>query len=125
MGWVDIPGAAGCTPQACAFRDSHAAIESFGAKVFGMSAQSTADQIEAATRLKLPYELIADEHLFFAEKLGLPVFEAGGMRLLKRVTLIIQNGIVEKYFYPVFPPDKNAEDVLSWLASHVDRPVPE
>lgn len=117
-GWASIPGAAGCTPQSCSFRDSHDEIKSFGASVFGMSAQTAEDQIEAVQRLQLPYELLSDNALLFAQTLGLPVFEAGGMRLLKRVTLIVKKGMVAKYFYPVFPPDKNANEVLSWLRVH-------
>jgi peroxiredoxin len=117
-GWTAIPGAAGCTPQSCSFRDSHEEMKSLGAMVFGMSAQTTEDQLEAAQRLQLPYELLSDTTFSFAKPLGLPVFEAGGMRLLKRVTLIAKAGKIEKYFYPVFPPDKNAIEVLNWLRVH-------
>ncbi len=114
-GWVAIPGAAGCTPQACAFRDHHEQLASLGVRVFGMSAQTTEDQAEAARRLHLPYGLLSDHAFLFAQALGLPTFEAGGMRLLKRVTLIVKNGTIVKYFYPVFPPDNNANEVLAWL----------
>lgn len=117
-GWASIPGAAGCTPQACSFRDNHDEIKSLGASVFGMSAQTAEDQIEAAQRLRLPYELLSDNALLYAQTLRLPVFEVDGMRLLKRVTLIVKNGMVATYFYPVFPPDKNANKVLSWLRAH-------
>ncbi len=117
-GWVDIPGAAGCTPQSCSFRDSHDDIKALGARVFGMSVQTTEDQVEASQRLQLPYELLSDSGFLFAQALGLPVFDAGGMQLLKRVTLIARDGRIAKYFYPVFPPDKNANEVLSWLQVH-------
>ena len=83
-----------------------------------MSVQTAEDQLEAVQRLQLPYELLSDNAFSFAHTLGLPVFEAGGMRLLRRVTLIIRNGRIVKYFYPVFPPDKNASEVLAWLRAH-------
>jgi len=114
-GWDEIPGARGCTPQSCSFRDHHAEIEALGARVFGLSTQSTAYQREAAQRLHLPFELLSDEELAFAEALGLPIFEADGMVLLKRLTLIIDDGRIEKVFYPVFPPDRNAEEVVEYL----------
>ena len=114
-GWDEIPGARGCTPQSCAFRDHHAEIKALGARVFGLSTQSTAYQREAARRLHLPFELLSDEKLAFAEALGLPTFEADGMVLLKRLTLIIDDGRIEKVFYPVFPPDRNADEVVEYL----------
>jgi peroxiredoxin len=114
-GWDEIPGARGCTPQSCAFRDHHAELRELGAGVYGLSTQDTDYQREAATRLHLPFELLSDEQLAFAEALGLPTFEADGMTLLKRLTLIIEDGRIEKVFYPVFPPGKNAEEVLAWL----------
>lgn len=117
-GWAEIPGAAGCTPQSCSFRDSYEEMKSLGVVVFGMSAQTTEDQLEAAQRLQLPYELLSDITFSFAQTLGLPDFEVGGMRLLKRVTLIAKSGRIEKYFYPVFPPDRNASEVLDWLRVH-------
>lgn len=113
-GWASIPGAAGCTPQSCSFRDNHVRFRSLGITVFGMSAQTSEDQIEASERLHLPYELISDSELLFANALGLPTFEAAGKRLLKRVTLVIKDGTILKYFYPVFPPERNADDVFSW-----------
>ena len=115
QGWDEIPGARGCTPQSCSFRDHHAELAQLGARVFGLSTQSTAYQREAAARLRLPFDLLSDEDLAFAEALSLPTFEAGGMILLMRLTLIIEEGKVEKVFYPVFPPGKNAEEVLAWL----------
>jgi peroxiredoxin len=115
QGWDEIPGARGCTPQSCSFRDHHAELRNLGARVFGLSTQDTGYQREAATRLHLPFELLSDERLAFAEALGLPTFEADGMTLLKRLTLIIEDGRIERVFYPVFPPGKNAEEVLLWL----------
>jgi peroxiredoxin len=113
--WDEIPGARGCTPQSCSFRDHHAELRDLGARVFGVSTQDTEYQQEAVGRLHLPFELLSDENLAFAEALGLPTLGAGGMTLLKRLTLIIEDGRIEKVFYPVFPPGKNAEEVLSWL----------
>jgi peroxiredoxin len=113
--WDEIPGARGCTPQSCSFRDHHAELRDLGARVFGVSTQDTVYQQEAVGRLHLPFELLSDENLAFAEALDLPTLEAGGMTLLKRLTLIIEDGRIEKVFYPVFPPGKNAEEVLSWL----------
>jgi peroxiredoxin len=114
-GWNDIPGARGCTPQSCAFRDHHAAL---GARVFGLSTQDSAYQREAVERLHLPFPLLSDEGLALGRALRLPAFEVDGMTLLKRVTLIVEDGRIEKVFYPVFPPDRNASDVVEWLAAH-------
>jgi peroxiredoxin len=115
QGWDRIPGARGCTPQSCAFRDHNAELQTLGARVFGLSTQSTIYQREAADRLQLPFDLLSDEELAFAEALGLPTFEVEGMKLTKRLTLVIDDGQVEKVFYPVFPPDENAEEVIRWL----------
>jgi peroxiredoxin len=116
-GWNAIPGARGCTPQSCAFRDHHEELKRSGAaQVFGVSTQDTAYQREAAERLHLPFELLSDEKLEFARALKLPIFEVAGMTLIKRLTLIARAGVIEKVFYPVFPPDKNADDVLDWIA---------
>ena len=114
-GWDDIPGARGCTPQSCAFRDHHQELRALGAWVFGLSTQDTAYQQEAVERLHLPFELLSDERLTFAKALRLPTFEAASMTLIKRLTLILSDGRIEKVFYPVFPPDKNAEEVIKWL----------
>ena len=114
-GWDQIPGARGCTPQSCAFRDHHAELTALGAQVYGLSAQGTADQQEAAERLRLPFPLLSDEGLAFARALRLPTFGAAGMTLIKRITLIVRDGAIEKVFYPVFPPDKNAGEVVAWL----------
>jgi peroxiredoxin len=117
-GWDEIPGARGCTPQSCAFRDHHAELQDLGARVFGLSTQDSDYQREAAERLNLPYGLLSDEELEFAKALGLPTFEAEGMTLLKRVTLVLEGGEIRKVFYPVFPPGRNAEEVIGWLSAH-------
>jgi peroxiredoxin len=117
-GWDDIPGARGCTPQACAFRDLHADIVATGAHVLGLSAQSVAEQHEFAARVGLPYALASDPLLTVAEALRLPTFEVDGMELYKRLTLIADGGEIVKVFYPVFPPDRNAGDVLEWLRAN-------
>jgi peroxiredoxin len=114
-GWDEIPGARGCTPQSCSFRDHHAELRALGASVFGLSTQDTDYQSEAASRLHLPFALLSDSDLAFAGALDLPTFEVEGMVLLKRLTLIIDEGWIEKVFYPVFPPDRSAEEVVGWL----------
>jgi peroxiredoxin len=114
-GWDDIPGARGCTPQACAFRDLHAEIAAEDAHTLGLSAQSVAEQHEVVERLELPYALASDPLLTVAQALGLPTFEVDGMRLYKRITLVVEGGEIVKVFYPVFLPNRNAEDVLEWL----------
>lgn len=117
QGWDDIPGARGCTPQACAFRDLHDDLLEAGAgRVFGLSTQPTEYQLEAVERLHLPYPMLSDHGLMFADAVGLPRFEVNGEVLLKRMALVIQDSFVKKAFYPVFPPDRNAQDVLDWLA---------
>lgn len=116
--WESIPGARGCTPQSCAFRDHHAELAGLGARVFGLSTQDTAYQREAAERLHLPFRLLSDESLAFTHAMTLPTFEVAGHTLLKRLALVIRDGVVEQVFYPVFPPDRNAEDVVRWLDAH-------
>ena len=117
-GWNAIPGARGCTPQSCAFRDHYAELKRVGAaRVFGLSTQDSAYQREAVARLHLPFELLSDEKLQFARQLKLPTFQVDGMTLIKRITLVSRDGVVERVFYPVFPPDRNAGDVLAWLAA--------
>jgi peroxiredoxin len=117
-GWDMIPGARGCTPQSCAFRDHFAELRRLGVdQLFGLSTQDTAYQREAVARLHLPFPLLSDERFEFAHALGLPTFEAGEMRLLKRCTLVVDNGRVAHVFYPVFPPDRNASEVIAWLAT--------
>jgi peroxiredoxin len=115
-GWDEIPGARGCTPQSCAFRDHHAELRALGTRVFGLSTQDTRYQQEVVERLHLPFELLSDESLAFARSLGLPTFEVEGMVLIKRLTLVIRDGHIERVFYPVFPPDKNVEEVVEWLS---------
>jgi len=120
-GWNEIPGARGCTPQSCAFRDHHEELKRAGAsQVFGVSTQDNAYQREAVERLHLPFELLSDEKLEFARALKLPTFAVEGMTLIKRITLIAREGAIEKVFYPVFPPDRNAENVLAWLTASRD-----
>lgn len=115
-GWDDIPGARGCTPQSCAFRDHHAELIAAGAaRVFGLSTQDTDYQMEAAGRLHLPFPLLSDAALRLTTSLRLPVMLVFGSTLLKRMALIIENGVIMHVFYPVFPPDRNAGDVLAWL----------
>jgi peroxiredoxin len=115
-GWDEIPGARGCTPQACGFRDHFAELKALGAaNVFGLSTQTTAYQKEAAERLHLPFPLLSDANGELTEMLDLPTFEAEGETLLKRLTLIAVDGTIEKVFYPVFPPDRNAADVVDYL----------
>ncbi|MFL5420722.1 MAG: peroxiredoxin [Myxococcales bacterium] len=116
-GWDMIPGARGCSPQSCAFRDHFAELQRLGvAHLFGLSTQDTAYQAEAATRLHLPFPLLSDAGLALTRALRLPTFEVDGMTLLKRVTLVIDAGRIAHVFYPVFPPDQNAAAVVEWLA---------
>lgn len=115
-GWDMIPGARGCTPQSCAFRDHAEQLRAAGAAhLFGLSTQNTSYQREAVERLHLPFSLLSDENLSFVKALSLPTFETAGMTLLKRLTLVINDGMIEHVFYPVFPPDKNAAEVVEWL----------
>ncbi|WP_211274529.1 peroxiredoxin [Paenibacillus oryzae] len=116
-GWDFIPGARGCTVQSCAFRDHYAELKELGVKrLFGLSTQSTDYQKEAARRLHLPFPLLSDETLAFSRALSLPLFKAGGMTLIQRLTLIINGGRIEHVFYPINQPEKNASDVAKWLA---------
>ncbi|HEY8381090.1 MAG TPA: peroxiredoxin [Microvirga sp.] len=118
-GWDLIPGARGCTPQSCGFRDHFAELKELGvARVLGLSTQDTAYQREAAERLHLPFPILSDEHLAFAKAAGLPTFEVEGQVLLKRFALVVDDGRVVQIFYPVFPPDRNAQDVADWLRAH-------
>ena len=117
-GWDFIPGARGCSPQSCAFRDHFAELKRLGvSRLFGLSTQDTAYQREAADRLHLPFPILSDEQLHLARAIRLPTFDVSGMTLLKRLTMVINNRVVERVFYPVFPPDRNAGEVLAWLAS--------
>ncbi|WP_019917211.1 peroxiredoxin [Methyloversatilis discipulorum] len=119
-GWDAIPGARGCTPQSCAFRDHHAELAALGAGVFGLSSQNSDYQREAAERLHLPFPLLSDAGLALRDALKLPVFQADGRTLYRRLTLIAEQARIVKVFYPVFPPDRNAADVVDWL--HTRRP---
>ncbi len=117
-GWDEIPGARGCTPQSCAFRDHYNSfIDHRVYSVFGISTQDTTYQQEASNRLHLPYPLLSDNRLCLAKVLRLPTMLVYSMTLIKRITLVLRENVVEKVFYPVFPPDKNAENVLKYLAS--------
>jgi peroxiredoxin len=116
-GWNAIPGARGCTPQSCAFRDHRAELARLGASVIGLSAQSAPEQAEFAAREHIPYPVLADPELLLAEALRLPTFDVAGMRLYKRLTIVAAAGVIEHVFYPVFPPDRNAADVVAWLES--------
>jgi peroxiredoxin len=115
-GWDQIPGARGCTPQSCGFRDHFAELKALGAShVYGLSTQDTAYQREAAERLHLPFAILSDADLELARAIQLPTFATSGMTLFKRMALVIDDGVIVKAFYPVFPPDKNAEEVTAWL----------
>jgi peroxiredoxin len=120
-GWDDIPGARGCTPQSCAYRDSLAEFGRLGYAVVGISAQSPVEQLEFSEREHIPFPLLSDSDLRLRAALGLPTFTATGMTLYRRLTLVAEKGTIVKAFYPVFPPDRDAAEVLSWLA---DRPAP-
>jgi peroxiredoxin len=115
-GWNEIPGARGCTPQSCGFRDHFTELKRLGvARAFGLSTQDSAYQREAVERLHLPFAVLSDERLELTRALKLPTFEVAGMTLLKRMALVIDDAVITKVFYPVFPPDKNAEEVIAWL----------
>jgi peroxiredoxin len=117
-GWDMVPGARGCTPQSCSFRDHFAELKGLGVtSLFGLSAQTTDYQLEAVERLHLPFSILSDSDFKLTTALQLPTFETSGMRLLKRLTLIISEGVIKHIFYPVFPPDRSASDVVDWLRS--------
>ncbi|MGH2349488.1 MAG: peroxiredoxin [bacterium] len=113
--------ALGCTPQSCAFRDHYQELRALGAGVLGVSTQTTEDQQEAARRLRLPFDLLSDAGLRFARALRLPTFQVDSMTCIKRLTLIIHDRRIERVFYPVFPPDKNAAEVMEWLSRRGGR----
>jgi peroxiredoxin len=121
-GWEAIPGAVGCTPQACSFRDRYTDLLAAEATIFGVSTQATDYQKEMAERLRLPYPVLSDARLRLAGALRLPTFEAAGMTLLKRLTLIVRDGRIGHVFYPVFPPEENAAQVLDWLQMQNEGP---
>lgn len=115
-GWDNIPGARGCTPEACDFRDHFADLREAGAtSVFGVSSQDGDYQREVVERLRLPFAMLSDQHFQLAELLRLPTFEAGGLTLYRRLTLVIRGGAIEHVFYPIFPPSEHAREVLAWL----------
>jgi peroxiredoxin len=121
-GWDMIPGARGCTPQSCSFRDHFAELTALGVDhLFGLSTQDPDYQREAVERLHLPFAILSDQHLKLTRAMNLPTFEAGGTTLLKRFTLVINDGTVEHVFYPVFPPDRNAGDVIEWLSQRTQH----
>jgi len=115
--WNEIPGARGCTPQACAFRDHYAEFKRLGFEIFGVSAQPFVEQQEFATRNNLPYALLNDSDFELTKRLRLPTFEFQSKVFLKRLALVSQRGRIVKVFYPVFPPDKNADEAISYLKS--------
>ncbi len=114
-GWDQIPGARGCTPQSCSFRDHYQEIRALGADVIGLSVQNTDYQKEMAERLHLPFPVVSDIHYEFQKALSLPTFQAAGMTLLKRLTLIVKNGVVEAVHYPIFPSDSDPDWVIGRL----------
>jgi peroxiredoxin len=117
-GWDMIPGARGCTPQSCSFRDHAGELKALNVgQLLGLSTQDTAYQREAAQRLHLPFPVLSDEKLELTKAMNLPTFVAGGMTLIKRMAWVVDDGQITKVFYPVFPPDKNAEEVIAWLKS--------
>jgi len=120
-GWDEIPGARGCTPQSCGFRNRYQELLQLKTSIFGLSTQTTEYQREMAGRLRLPFEILSDSEFKLCDALRLPTFDVEGMRLVKRLTLIVRSGLIEHFFYPVFPPDESADQVLRWLRDH---PVP-
>jgi peroxiredoxin len=118
-GWDDVPGARGCTPQSCAFRDHAAELAELGARLAGLSAQPLSDQVEFAERNHISYPVLSDPYLRLRDELGLPTFEIAGHTLYKRLALIAERGVVVRVFYPVFPPDRNAADVVAALRATV------
>jgi peroxiredoxin len=116
-GWDDIPGARGCTPQNCAFRDHRAQLTVLGADVVGLSTQPAEEQAAFAAREHMPFPLLSDPQLQLAEALDLPTFEASGRTYYRRITLIVRGGAIDRVFYPVFPPDRNPADVAAYLGA--------
>lgn len=121
-GWNEIAGARGCTPQSLAFRDQYEDLRALHADVVGVSTQTPDEQAEIATRLALPFPLLSDATLSFAKSLDLPTFDVEGTLMIKRLTLIVSDGVIDHVLYPVFPPDKAAEEVIVWLLAHPRRP---
>ena len=124
-GWDAIPGARGCTPEACGFRDHFQELQAAGAqRVYGLSSQDTDYQAELAERLSLPFAILSDPDLRLGELLRLPTFQADGQRLYTRLTMIVSDGRIEHVFYPIFPPDQHADEVLGWLRTNPSDAVP-
>ena len=117
-GWDQIPGARGCTPQSCAFRDHYQELQALGAEIIGLSVQSTEYQKEMADRLHLPFPVVSDVDYQFQQALNMPTFIAAGMTLLKRVTLIANDGVIVGVHYPIFPSDSDAPWVVDFLKNH-------
>ena len=117
-GWDLIPGARGCTPQACTFRDHYQELRALGAEVFGLSTQTTAYQTEMSARLHLPFAVLSDPAMHFTDALRLPTFVVDGMRLIKRLTIIAHGPRIETVFYPIVHPEENASDVIAWLKAN-------
>ena len=117
-GWDMIPGARGCTPQTCGFRDRHRELLQLGTEVFGLSTQTSEYQREMVDRLQVPFEILSDAQFELCDSLTLPTFEVDGVRLVKRLTLIVRDRRIEEVFYPVFPPNESAGQVLHWLRDH-------
>lgn len=122
-GWDEIPGARGCTPQSCGFRDLHLEFRALGYEVYGVSAQETVDQREFAERMRIPFAILSDAEGKLRATWNLPTFVYSGERLLKRLALVVEHGRVVKVFYPVFPPDRNAGEVLAWIRAR-ESPSP-
>jgi len=121
-GWDMIPGARGCTPQSCGFRDHHKELAELKAEVFGLSTQTSEYQREMSERLHLPFEVLSDAGFKLCDALRLPTFEVAGMRLVKRLTMIVRGRRIEHVFYPVFPPNESADQVMAWLGAHPVSP---
>lgn len=117
-GWDEVPGARGCTPQACDFSNHYQELQALNTTVFGLSSQSTDYQLELKSRLHLPFDLLSDGDFLLKSALKLPIFKVNGLQLYKRLTLIAEQGAIQKVFYPVFPPNQNATQVIDWLKSH-------
>jgi len=115
-GWDTIPGARGCTPETCGFRDHHQEMTKLGARVLGLSTQSTEEQREMVERLHVPFEVLSDKDLVLTQALNLPTFEIEGRIFIKRLTMILRQGRIAHVFYPIFPPDAHADEVLAWLS---------
>lgn len=117
--WDLIPGARGCTPQSCGYKDLFSEFQNLGFEVFGASSQTTEYQNEFVSRMHIPFEILSDENFQLTNSLNLPTFNFNGMRLIKRLAFVIENQKITKAFYPVFPPNENASSVLSWLKARI------